>query len=175
MHAFARLRVVAVLRRPLTDSLTFALVTGLYPTTPHWNDTAGNRIEAHAAGMLFDESAQMWYWYGESKKTNDLSDHGVNCYSAKTLNGPWTFEGQVIKQSSIPTNGSNGPFVIERPKVIYNKNTKLFVCWVSGRILFMTCWCALCSDSVVVHRVLKSRACEGIVVMVYMPLDISRR
>ena len=39
--------------------------SGLYPTTPHWNDTDGQRIEAHAAGMLQSSTDQRWYWYGE--------------------------------------------------------------------------------------------------------------
>ena len=63
------------------------IVSGLYPDTPHWNDTDGNRIEAHAAGMLQSPTDKRWYWYGESKKDNNLSDHGVNCYSSyATLN-----------------------------------------------------------------------------------------
>jgi hypothetical protein len=33
----------------------------------------------------------------QSKKTSDLSDHGVNCYSSASLAGPWTFEGQVLR------------------------------------------------------------------------------
>ena len=89
----------------------------------HWNDTDGNRIEAHAAGMLQAEDgrcaraaavstaapspgahlgptpgvlraavlvladAGRWFWYGESKKTSSLADHGVNCYSAPTIAG----------------------------------------------------------------------------------------
>ena len=34
--------------------------------------------------------------YGESKKTDTLVDHGVNCYSSSDLGGPWRFEGQVV-------------------------------------------------------------------------------
>eukprot|EP00041_Stephanoeca_diplocostata_P015426 m.294371 g.294371 ORF g.294371 m.294371 type:complete len:487 (+) comp20032_c0_seq2:54-1514(+) len=107
------------------------IVPGLLTTTPHWNDTDGNRIEAHAAGMLQDANSGRWFWYGESKKTSDLNDHGVNCYSAASLGGPWKFEGQVIHQSMIPSplNGSNGPFIVERPKVLYNELTKKYVCW----------------------------------------------
>eukprot|EP00040_Diaphanoeca_grandis_P025989 m.144786 g.144786 ORF g.144786 m.144786 type:complete len:490 (-) comp30396_c0_seq1:203-1672(-) len=104
---------------------------GLAVNTPHWNDTDGNRIESHAAGMLQSPIDNKWYWYGESKKTSNLSDHGVNLYSSASLTGPWKFEGQVIHQSMIPvpTNGSSGPFIIERPKTLYNEKTKKFVCW----------------------------------------------
>ena len=30
------------------------------PYTPHWNDTDGQRIEAHAAGLLF--AGGLWFW-----------------------------------------------------------------------------------------------------------------
>jgi hypothetical protein len=38
----------------------------------------------------------VYYWYGESKKTDSLADHGINCYSTtdKTLT-KWKFEGSV--------------------------------------------------------------------------------
>jgi hypothetical protein len=103
--------------------------SGLYPDTPHWNDTDGNRIEAHAAGMLQSPFDKRWYWYGESKKTSDLSDHGVNCYSAPGLSGPWRFEGQVFRQADVRQPDSHGPFIIERPKVLWNQLTKRFVMW----------------------------------------------
>ncbi len=102
---------------------------GLYPTTPHWNDTDGERIEAHAAGMLQSSTDHRWYWYGESKKDGDLRDHGVNCYSAPGLSGPWRNEGQVFHQSDVHVHDSTGPFIIERPKVLYNKATSLYVMW----------------------------------------------
>ena len=78
----------------LLAAVTAADPTTVYPDR-HWNDTDGNRIEAHAAGMLQSPIDNRWYWYGESKKTSGLGDHGVNCYSAATIAGPWKNEGQV--------------------------------------------------------------------------------
>lgn len=95
----------------------------------HWNDTDGNRIESHAAGMLQSPVDKRWYWYGESKKTNSLTDHGVNCYSAPDISGPWRNEGQVFHQQNITIPGKKGPFIVERPKVLYNTKTKMFVMW----------------------------------------------
>ena len=95
----------------------------------HWNDTDNNRIEAHAAGMLHSEIDKRWYWYGESKKTQNISDHGVNLYSSDSLAGPWQFEGQVLRQQDIHTSNATGPFIVERPKVLYNEMTKLYVMW----------------------------------------------
>ncbi len=97
----------------------------------HWNDTDGNRIEAHSAGFLRAGSGAdaRWYWYGESKKTGNLSEHGVTCYSSASLAGPWKFEGQVVSQNDIEVPGRSGPWVVERPKVLYNEKTKKYVMW----------------------------------------------
>eukprot|EP00756_Hemistasia_phaeocysticola_P052772 Hpha_TRINITY_DN2805_c0_g1::TRINITY_DN2805_c0_g1_i1::g.171426::m.171426 len=104
----------------------------VYPSfnasAPHWTDTSGNRIEAHAAGMLQSPDGT-WYWYGESKKTNSLADHGVNCYSSNSIAGPWKFEGEVLSQGDIKVTDRSGPFVVERPKVLYNNNTHTYVMW----------------------------------------------
>lgn len=95
----------------------------------HWKDTEGNRIEAHAAGMLQSPIDSRWYWYGESKKTDNVSEHGVTCYSAETIAGPWTNEGMVISQGQIKQPDFDGPFIIERPKVLYNPKTEKYVMW----------------------------------------------
>ena len=104
---------------------------------PPWTDTDGNRIEAHAAGMLQSPLDGKWYWYGETAKGTVESDgsmpHGVNCYSSTDLAGPWQFEGQVLKQSDVHiehhARNVTGPFIIERPKVLFNPRTKTFVMW----------------------------------------------
>ena len=70
-----------------------------------------------------------WYWYGESKKTPNLKDHGVNCYSAPSISGPWKNEGTVLNQSDISMPGDQGPYIVERPKVLYNTKTKTYVMW----------------------------------------------
>eukprot|EP00912_Choanoflagellata_sp_UC4_P000009 UC4_evm3s7 len=97
-------------------------------------------IEAHAAGMFQDPTSHRWFWYGESKKTSDLADHGVNCYSSASIAGPWTFVGQVIAQKDLPEkiNGQEGPFIVERPKVLYNTKTKKYVCWYRHSAVFQS-------------------------------------
>ena len=145
-------------------ALSATIVPEFDPSSPHWLDTDGNRIEAHAAGMLQNPKDSKWYWYGETKKTDDLSTHGVSCYSADTIAGswgaslgfckcqvvrvlisvtfglllffffiivpgPWTFEGFVLNQTDIVAPGQAGPFVVERPKVLYNKKNDNFVMW----------------------------------------------
>ena len=116
-----------------------------------WTDTSGHRIEAHGAGLLQSPLDGRWYWYGESKKYPQAlwnwtafdpfkrSDRmailaraapGVNVYSAQSIAGPWQFEGQALGQTSINVAGRTGPWVIERPKVLYNKKSRHFVMWV---------------------------------------------
>jgi len=119
-------------------------------TCHKWRDERGEPIEAHGAGLLKDPVGGRWYWYGESRKTKELNSHGVNCYSSDSLAGPWRREGstmmfasgkeaqsgeaeypQVLRQSTIKLTGVHprGPYVVERPKVIYNAKTKKFVMW----------------------------------------------
>lgn len=98
-------------------------------TCDHLLDNDGNRIEAHGAGMLLSPTDGRWYWYGESKKTPNLTDHGVTCYSADVLAGPWRYEGQILSQQDVTVPYRSGPFIIERPKVVYNRRTRLFVMW----------------------------------------------
>jgi len=113
-----------------------------------WRDDRGEPIEAHGAGFLKDPVGGRWYWYGESRKTKSLQSHGINCYSADSLAGPWRREGsvqvasgkeikegdadpypQVMRQNMIKLTGRSGPYVVERPKVLYNAKTKKYVMW----------------------------------------------
>lgn len=111
----------------------FGLVLGsaqhLVHPDQHWFDTNGDRIEAHAAGMLKSPLDGRWYWYGESKKQKHQSTttEGINCYSAETIAGPWKFEGEVISQEDVVIPGETGPWVMQRPKVLFNDATQKYV------------------------------------------------
>ena len=122
----------------LLQALLFAAVrgslglieSGFDADSPRWVDTGGSRIEAHSAGLLFDDVlTQQWYWYGESAKTSNQSDHGVNAYRSASLVGPWEHVGQVLTQQDVSAVEGDGPWIIERPKVLYNADTALFVMW----------------------------------------------
>ena len=93
-----------------------------------WNDTDGNSIQAHATGILVDPRDGSYWWYGESLKTSSLSDHGVNCYHSKDLLN-WVNVGQVLGQKEVYIKDRQGPYVIERPKVVWNAKTEQFVMW----------------------------------------------
>eukprot|EP00928_Gymnodinium_smaydae_P058717 TRINITY_DN41912_c0_g1_i1.p1 TRINITY_DN41912_c0_g1~~TRINITY_DN41912_c0_g1_i1.p1 ORF type:complete len:448 (+),score=20.84 TRINITY_DN41912_c0_g1_i1:33-1376(+) len=93
----------------------------------HWKDTQGKRIEAHGGGMLLSPVDARWYWFGETRKV--WPPEGINCYSSSSIDGPWSFEGRVFHASQIKQPDTSGPFVIERPKVLYNSRTRKFVMW----------------------------------------------
>ncbi len=106
-----------------------------------WADTEGNPINAHGAGLLYDNGT--YYWYGEYKKGATrkveyihewecyrVDAGGVACYSSKDLIN-WKNEGLVlpsVKEDS--THDLHISKVIERPKVIYNENTNKYVMWM---------------------------------------------
>ena len=100
----------------------------IYNNGVPWNDTDGKSIQAHATGILIDPVDSSYWWYGESLKTSDLSDHGINCYHSKDLLR-WSNMGQVLGQTQVQIKGLPGPYVIERPKVLWNPVTKRFVMW----------------------------------------------
>ncbi|CAF1115236.1 unnamed protein product [Adineta ricciae] len=93
-----------------------------------WNDTDGKSIQSHAAGILIDPNDNSYWWYGESLKTSTLADHGVNCYHSKDLIN-WINIGEVLGQKQVVIQNQSGPYVIERPKVVWNPLTKLYVMW----------------------------------------------
>lgn len=89
------------------------------------------------------KAGSKWYWYvcfgkasirkraeshrvGEDK-TNGTAFVNINCYSSSNL-VEWTYEGALLSQTA---SGDTGPGrVIERPKVIFNKNTNKYVMWM---------------------------------------------
>jgi hypothetical protein len=106
-----------------------------------WRDTAGEPINAHGGGVLFHEG--VYYWYGEFKQGKTyLPDCnkswggtrvdvvGVSCYSSTNLYD-WKNEGIALPAVTDNTNSDLHPSkALERPKVLYNKNTKQFVMWM---------------------------------------------
>ncbi|HHM0727408.1 family 43 glycosylhydrolase [Elizabethkingia anophelis] len=88
-----------------------------------WKDQFGNHIQAHGGGII--KIKDTYYWYGEQRGRNiDPQFRYVSCYASKDLVN-WTFKKNVM-QLSDPENLGNG-WVLERPKVFYNKTTKKYV------------------------------------------------
>jgi beta-galactosidase len=106
-----------------------------------WLDTEGNPIQAHGGGIL--HFAGYYYWYGENKDGDSwlpecnlewdgyrVDAIGINCYSSQDLLN-WKYEGIVLPAvKDNPKHDLHIGKVIERPKVIFNKQTKKFVMWM---------------------------------------------
>lgn len=96
----------------------------------HWLDNNGVHIKAHGGGILYDNG--IYYWFGEHKtegEAGNVANVGVHCYSSTDLYN-WKDEGIAL---SVVPEGSNSDIekgcILERPKVIYNKNTNTYVMW----------------------------------------------
>ena len=91
-----------------------------------WNDTRGQRIEAHGGGFL--QVGDTWYWFGEDKSHNGGGFRGVNCYASRDL-AHWEFRRAIITPRTAPELAA-ADRIIERPKVIYNDRTRTYVMWL---------------------------------------------
>lgn len=94
-----------------------------------WPDTNGTPINAHGAGFLFANGT--YYWFGEFKTEGpggNAANVGVSVYSSQDLYH-WKNEGIALKVSEDPASDIVKGSVIERPKVLYNATTGLYVMW----------------------------------------------
>lgn len=145
-------KIVAVIdgiTSALSDPLGVGtLRTAITPGTA-WSDLSGNPIDAHGAGIMFDQQTQKYYWYGEYHK-GAWPSAGVRVYSSTDLYN-WKDEGMALTMVKSMDDFTNDPFIstlyagrtdtlniwadiragriIERPKVIYNDTTHKYVMW----------------------------------------------
>ncbi len=105
-----------------------------------WYDIEGDPINAHGAGILYDNG--MYYWFGEIKSGKTwlveytgwecyrVNAGGVSCYSTSDFYN-WKYEGVALApEMDDSTSDIHTSRVIERPKVIYNDSTKKYVMWM---------------------------------------------
>ena len=89
-----------------------------------WTDTQGNLIQAHGGGIL--QYNNRFYWYGEDRSQGYVAI-GVSGYESDNL-VRWRPLGVVLPKSAYDRkHGSQN--INERPKVIYNPRTRMFVMW----------------------------------------------
>lgn len=99
-----------------------------------WNDTDGVPIQAHGGGILLVDG--VYYWFGENKsgvtKPSEtvgfnMDAIGVSCYSSTDLYN-WENKGLVLPAIQEPAEHElHTSKILERPKVIYNQNTRQYV------------------------------------------------
>ncbi len=102
-----------------------------HPGEP-WLDTEGKPIHAHGGSMLFWEGT--YYWYGENKEKTDgkngIWHWGVRCYRSTDLYN-WEDCGLIIPpEPDDPESHLHPTAMVDRPHIIYNAETKKFVCWL---------------------------------------------
>ena len=94
-----------------------------------WSDTGGTPINAHGGGFLFRNG--IYYWFGEFKTEGpggNAANVGVSVYSSRDLYR-WKNEGIALRVSEDPASDIVKGCVIERPKVLFNAKTGLYVMW----------------------------------------------
>ncbi|MFD5463696.1 RICIN domain-containing protein [Kitasatospora sp. NPDC127059] len=91
-------------------------------------DQNGNTLQLHGLGIV--KVGSTWYGFGEDKTgetSADTSFQDIPCYTSDDL-GSWTYRGVALAKQSSGDLGPNR--VVERPKVIYNASTGLYVMYV---------------------------------------------
>ncbi|SMQ74012.1 family 43 glycosylhydrolase [Agreia sp. VKM Ac-1783] len=97
-----------------------------------WNDTEGNRIQAHGGSIIVVDG--IFYWYGENKERSTpgsgIWHWGVRCYSSTDLVN-WTDRGLIIPPAPDDDESPLYPGAgMDRPHIIYNPHTRKYVCWL---------------------------------------------
>jgi hypothetical protein len=104
---------------PLQASATLDSPVGLWSTGATANNLGDGR--------------QFWYteYNYESKLTSELNGGVVACSSQDLI--AWRFEGIVFHYVNLSDMvfGKDGPFIVERPKVLFNPPTKEYVMWAA--------------------------------------------
>lgn len=97
-----------------------------------WLDTNGNRIQAHGGSVMYIDGT--YYWYGENKEKttgkDDIWHWGVRCYTSKDLYN-WEDQGLIIPpEPDDPASSLHPTANMDRPHILYNKETGKYVCWL---------------------------------------------
>lgn len=98
-----------------------------------WLDTEGKRIQAHGGSVFYENGT--YYWYGENKEyttgKNGIWTWGIRCYTSTDLYN-WEDKGLIIQPNLENEKSSLNPktVMLDRPHIIYNKETKKYVCWM---------------------------------------------
>ncbi|NNC11826.1 family 43 glycosylhydrolase [Planctomonas sp. JC2975] len=93
------------------------------PNGRTWYDTSGNPIQAHGGGVI--KVGSWYYWIGENKSDNTTKFSALSMYKSQDLTN-WTFDHDVLTASSAAALADCN---IERPKIVYDAQTKTFVLW----------------------------------------------
>lgn len=113
----------------LCPSIRYALASESIQPGVEWKDTLGRRINAHGGCVILHNG--IYYWYGEEKEKGlsekTHADGGIHCYASKDLI-TWYDQGMMLHLSKTnPMSDLAWDCNQDRPKVVYNEETKKFV------------------------------------------------
>ena len=94
-----------------------------------WPDLNDKPINAHGGGVLLYD--RRYYWFGEHKVAGEFGNTaqvGVHVYSSTDLYN-WKDEGVALRVVDDANSEITRGCVIERPKVLFNHKTNMFVMW----------------------------------------------
>lgn len=102
-----------------------------------WLDNEGTMIQAHGGGVLWDEKTQKYYWYGEQKGEDKLSDGniaaiGVSCYSSTDLYN-WKNEGMALPVFNNPAFLTEGEAGEDTPLYLAESSEEYQLAKVAGK------------------------------------------
>ena len=119
IHGWLLLAVVIL----MLSNASMSSALGIIRPGARWLDNRGRIIQSHGGCIL--KRGDNFYWFGEARsRQNDPHKRYVDCYRSKDL-VHWTFCNEVV-QLSDPDHFGTG-WILERPKVFYNKATRTFV------------------------------------------------
>ncbi|KAI6795437.1 glycoside hydrolase family 43 protein [Hortaea werneckii] len=90
-----------------------------------WLDTDGNRVNAHAGNVYYDEPSGKYWLYGEYKTEETPEGGGISAYSSPDL-VTWEFHGLALDPEEQMVSPSE---VVQRPKVTYSDISGLYHMW----------------------------------------------
>ena len=100
-----------------------------------WYDQDGNIINASDGGMIYAEGK--YHWYGMALRPlrsapegrgGQSTTTGVVMYESEDLYH-WKYEGIILAVSGDEGSNLRAPMRFERPKIIYNEETRQYVLW----------------------------------------------
>ncbi|MFE7169201.1 RICIN domain-containing protein [Streptomyces sp. NPDC057616] len=88
-----------------------------------FTDSSGGAVHAHGGGVI--KVGSYYYWFGEDRNADNTFRY-VDAYRSTDLKN-WEFRNHVLTRSSAAELGTA---YIERPKVVHNASTGMFVMWM---------------------------------------------
>ena len=107
--------------------------TSIRPGQP-WLDTDGKPIHAHSPQIIVRDG--VYYWYGENKERtvsgSNVWTWGVRAYRSTDFYN-WQDLGLIIEPDTVnPLSPLHYSQTLDRPHILYNKNTQKWVCWIKS-------------------------------------------